>query len=125
MTRVLICGGRDFVLYARGRAFLDAHHQRTPFSLVLIGLDPRRQFGADDMADRWAEERGIDRILFPPNWVLRGKGGGPHRNGLMISALNVDFQPEKVIGFQTGGPGTTDMLKRARAAGLEVVEARA
>lgn len=120
MTRVLICGGRDFVLYARGRAFLDAHHQRTPFSLVLIGLDPRRQVGADDMADRWAEERGIQRVLFPPNWVSHGKAGGPLRNQLMLI-----LRPQKVIGFPTGGPGTADMLKRARAAGLEVVEARA
>lgn len=116
----LICGGRDFALFERGYAFLDAHHARRPITLVVTGLDPHQPRGADLMGDRWAESRGIDRLVFPPNWVGRGKSGGPYRNGRMLAMM----RPEIVFAFPTGGPGTADMMRQARAAGVLVVEAR-
>jgi hypothetical protein len=116
----LICGGRDFVLVQRAWDFLDAHHARTQISFVVTGLDPSKPCGADQMGDKWAESRGIDRAAFPPNWIGRGRPGGPHRNGLMLKFI----RPEIIFAFPTGGPGTADMMKQARSAGLRVVEAK-
>lgn len=118
--RALVCGGRDFIGFQRAWTFLDAHHARAPLSLVITGLDPFKPGGADLMGDRWAETRGIDRIVFPPNWTGRGRPAGPYRNGLMVKI----GQPEIVFAFPTGGPGTEDMMRQARAAGILVVEAR-
>lgn len=118
--RALICGGRDFILFGRAFEFLDAHHARSPISLVVTGLDPRKPRGADLMGDQWAQAKGIDRICFPPNWEGRGRPAGPYRNGLMLRIA----VPEIVFAFPTGGPGTIDMMQQAKAAGVLVVEAR-
>ncbi|WP_066922979.1 DUF2493 domain-containing protein [Methylobacterium sp. CCH5-D2] len=121
--RALICGGRDFTLFHRAWAFLDAHHARRPITLVVTGLDTHRPGGADLMGDQWAMKRGIDRIAFPPNWEGRGKPGGPYRNGRMLEVV----QPEIVFAFPRAngrwGEGTTDMTKQADAAGVSVIYA--
>jgi hypothetical protein len=46
-----------------------------------------------------------------------GKGAGPRRNKQMIEEGN----PDLVIAFP-GGRGTADMINRARAAGVRVIE---
>jgi hypothetical protein len=113
-VRVLICGGRD---YSRSRylnAALDALDARHKFKLVVTGGAP----GADTLADRWAEARGIDRVICPANWIGRGKPfAGPDRNRFMLRLI----KPELVVAF-LGGPGTANMIAQAKAAGVKVHE---
>ena len=64
-----------------------------------------------------AVEPGADRV--GPDFVLAAfprRGAGPVRNARMLVE-----KPDLVIAFP-GGPGTADMVRRARAAGVEVVE---
>lgn len=53
----------------------------------------------------------------PADWKTHGKRAGSIRNQKMID----DYHPQLVVAFP-GGAGTADMVRRARAAGIEVRE---
>lgn len=109
--RILICGGRDYARASHLNATLDALDAECKITLVVHGDAP----GADTLADRWAEARGIDRIKVPANWIGRGKAGGPYRNRMMLRLV----RPEMVIAFP-GGDGTAGMAKLAGDAEIPV-----
>lgn len=110
--RVLICGGRDYARARHLNAALDALDAEHRITLVVTG----GQTGADTLADRWAEARGIDRIICPANWVGRGKPAGPHRNRRMLR-----FKPQLVVAFR-GGEGTASMRRLADEAGVRIYD---
>lgn len=108
MLRVLVCGGRDYSEEEKVAQTLDL----LPFPLTLIcGMAP----GADMLAFRWAESRGLPIECYPANWRAQGLAAGPIRNQKMIDM----GKPDLVIAFP-GGRGTRDMMRRARANGVEV-----
>jgi hypothetical protein len=112
-VKVLVCGGRTF---GNRRLLMDtliAIHQRTPISLIIHG----GATGADTLADQWADFMGIAKEAVPADWS-QGTKAGPMRNAEMIA-----MKPNLVVGF-VGGRGTANCLRQARAAGLEVVEAK-
>lgn len=109
--RVIVCGGRHFskrgLLYA-----------------TLSGLKPRPTLiieggaaGADNLAFEWAVEQGIPNKTFPAEWKKHGRAAGPIRNQQMLD----EGQPHLVVEFP-GGNGTADMVRRAKAAGIRVIE---
>lgn len=135
--RVLVTGGRGF----RDSALLYR---------VLDGLDPRPILiieggqrtwlygeaigGADFFAWRWATDRGVpcrtvearwNDLETPPVLLRTDRNGrsynamaGPNRNQEMV-----DLRPDLVVALP-GGTGTADCCRRARAAGIEVMEVR-
>jgi hypothetical protein len=114
MTRVLVCGGRDFQqTMALSRTLDRLQAERGQFSVVMHGGAK----GADFSAACWAEVRGIPTLKFPADWITYGKAAGPVRNERMLD----EGRPDLVIAFP-GGRGTADMVKRAKAAGVEVIE---
>lgn len=72
--------------------------------------------GADALAAKWADHNGVPLVTYPPLWS-RGRKAGPERNAFML----MDSRPDLVIAFP-GGRGTADMVSRAKAAGIEVIE---
>lgn len=125
--RVLVCGGRDFTDKDWLFATLDAHHAAEPFSCVIEGgqvsVDPaedgmawekRKKWGADYFARQWANARSISVYTVKAEWRRLGRAAGPIRNQRMID----EYKPTECMAFP-GGSGTNDMLKRARAAGLD------
>jgi hypothetical protein len=111
MTRVLVCGGRDFADRPLLNWILGALHQTRTFSLVIHG----RQRGADSLADEWAVEARIPVLRIPANWDAFGHAAGPIRNAEMLRV----GKPDLVVAFP-GGSGTADMVSRARRAHVEV-----
>lgn len=105
---VLVCGGRD---YADKQAVYDVLDKYDPTVVVAGGAT-----GADSLAEDWAKSRQRAIIIFPAEWKKHGKAAGAMRNQRMLRA-----GPKLVIAFP-GGNGTADMVKRARAAGVEVYE---
>jgi hypothetical protein len=71
--------------------------------------------GADSMAGEFANETGIEEIVFPADWKMYGRRAGPIRNQQMLD----EGKPDLVVAFP-GGRGTADMVGRARTAGIEV-----
>lgn len=111
--RVLVCGGRDFSDTKLAYRTLDQMHRERPISVIIEG-DAR---GADRIAGYWARRNRIDSLKFPAGWKAHGKGAGPMRNEQMLR----EGKPSLVVAFP-GGRGTADMVRRAKAAGVEVIE---
>jgi hypothetical protein len=56
-------------------------------------------------------------VTIQADWKRYGPAAGPLRNAEMLH----EYQPDGVIAFP-GGKGTTDMIKKARQAGIKVWE---
>lgn len=113
MTRVLVCGGRHYADSERVFAVLNNYDADHSFTLLIQGGST----GADDAAARWASIGGTPIRTFRAAWRKHGNAAGPIRNQRMLD----EGKPDLVIAFP-GGRGTADMVRRARAAGVEVVE---
>lgn len=112
--RVLVCGGRDFSDYLHFAFSMNAlNSKHGPFQTVIHGGAP----GADWCAHLWADSGRLHEIEYKANWKTNGHAAGPIRNQLMLD----DGKPDLVVAFP-GGRGTADMVRRAKSAGIQVVE---
>lgn len=120
MTRVLVCGGRDFTDQKLLDEKLDWFHSVMRFSALIQG----ECIGADLRAKSWAKSKGIPVLPFKADWYPNGRSGGldksagPKRNLRMLK----EGKPDVVIAFNTGGPGTRNMIDLAKAAGVSFHE---
>lgn len=116
--RVLVCGGRNFSRFNRGEARLVIEHlnrlsdERGPLTIIEGGAP-----GVDSTAHAWARTWGAGCETYRAEWTKHGRAAGPKRNQRMID----EGKPDLVVAFP-GGRGTADMVRRARAAGIEVIE---
>lgn len=112
--RVLVCGGRDYV--DRDHIWNELSRldiERGLFAVVIHGYAS----GVDSEAAIWARTCGYKLLGFRAEWQRYGRAAGPLRNQRMLD----DGKPDLVIALP-GGRGTADMIRRARAAGVEVIE---
>lgn len=72
--------------------------------------------GADMLGIEWAEANGIEVARFPADWDTHGRAAGPIRNQQMLD----EGKPDLVVAFP-GGRGTADMVRRTKAAGIELI----
>jgi predicted polyphosphate/ATP-dependent NAD kinase len=72
--------------------------------------------GADQLGEQWAKNHGFPVEVYPADWETHGRAAGVIRNQQMLET-GVDL----LIAFP-GGRGTADMVRRARKAGVEVIE---
>lgn len=108
--RVLVCGGRDFAEERQLFRALDKLMTKRQVVTLIHGAAP----GADSLAGKWAESRGIEQIACPAEWEKHGKRAGPLRNTHMLT-----LKPDGLVAFP-GGRGTDDMVMQAIGAGLPV-----
>jgi predicted Rossmann-fold nucleotide-binding protein len=111
--KVLVCGGRDYKDVERVFAALTKEHKKAPFTTLIHGGAK----GADELAARWAVLNGVEVRAYPANWEAHGKAAGPLRNQRMLN----EERPNMVIAFP-GGRGTSDMISRAQAARVPVMQ---
>jgi hypothetical protein len=115
--RVLVCGGRDFEDVRHLYAVLDQVRRDQAIGCVISGCAR----GADSLAIAWAEDASHHATVavarFPADWGLHRRAAGPIRNQQMLD----DGKPDLVVAFP-GGRGTSDMVRRARAAGVRAIE---
>lgn len=111
--RVLVCGGRNYHDAEKVFAVLDKLHEQAGIDCIIQG----GANGADLLAADWTHERGVFSTTFLADWENQGRFAGPARNQRMIDEGN----PDLVIAFP-GGRGTADMMRKARKAGIKVVE---
>ncbi len=113
----MICGGRDWRdADAVDRTLDSLHAARGPFDRLIHG----GARGVDRIAGEWARKNGVLEWNFLPEWHRAGTPDGSARNQHMIAT----GAPDLVVAFP-GGFGTADMVERAKAAGIEVIETRA
>ena len=113
MTRVLVCGGRDYADKERLFKVLDELNALEPFTLLIHG----GARGADTLAGEWGIARGVTTLVFHANWEGYGKAAGSIRNAKMLN----EGKPNYIIAFP-GGRGTADMVRRGRTAGVLMME---
>ena len=111
MTRLLVCGGREYGATIDEQNRLFASIARLAPSIIIHG----GASGADTLAGRWATANGVPVLIFRADWDRYGRNAGSIRNAYMIS----HGQPDRVLAAP-GRAGTADMVRRARAAGLIV-----
>ena len=118
MKAIIVCGGRA---YADGYSVYTTLNVERP-DHVIHGCAP----GADRLASEWCEARGTSHELYRADWLI-GRKAGPQRNERMLRAL-LQWASQghniAVIAFP-GGRGTADMVRRARAADVQVIEVSA
>ena len=111
--RILVTGGR----YYADRDWIwnnlsELHRDRGPFEVLIHG-----NYGKTDLtADAWARENGVMPIPVDAEWDRLGPKAGPIRNQIMVDR----HRPDIVVGFK-GNAGTTDCLRRALRAGLDII----
>lgn len=110
---IIVCGGRDYADRRHVDIVLDEIHLRRGVTKLVHG----GARGADTLAEGWAFMRGVPVRRFLPEWTRYGRAAGPRRNAEMLT----EEKPSLVVAFP-GGSGTADMVRQARAAGVEVVE---
>ena len=112
--RVLVCGGRDYRDRDRVFAVLHALMVKSEGIDAIIEGGAR---GADRLAREFAKAYSTRCITYEADWDAHGSFAGPMRNKVMLE----DGQPDLVVAFP-GGAGTRDMVRKARKAGVDVVE---
>lgn len=130
--KVLVCGGRDYAGHKTVFRTLYNLFGREDVEAIIEGghrprLDKNGDYelrSADYLAWRWATANEMPVVTHPAKWSKHGarrKGNpaGPIRNGEMLKM----WQPDLVLAFP-GGKGTADMVRQARAAGVEVCEVK-
>lgn len=110
--RVLVCGGRRFNDALTLGSWLGGLMRDPGIACIIHGGAQ----GADFMAGKFAEWKGIPVEVYPAKWKEDGKAVGPIRNSRMLK----EAKPDLVVAFP-GGKGTADMVKRAKAAGVSVL----
>lgn len=106
---MIVCGGRDYRDEKRMFSTLDG--------LGITELAHGAAQGADSLAYAWCVKRRVPSKAYHADWLQEGKAAGPIRNQRMLD----NFAPDAVIAFP-GGRGTADMTRRAKAAGVRVIE---
>lgn len=112
--RVLVCGGREFYNKLLVKRTLDKLHAKTPITCLIHG----GASGADFLANHWATAySGVPTEEYKYERGGTGKSAGPIRNMMMLNY----GKPDLVVAFP-GGKGTADMVRKARKAGIKVME---
>lgn len=112
--RLLITGSRNWTDTQRVYDFL-ARTITDPDWVIVHGACPT---GADAIADHWATMTGYPVERHAADWDRRGKAAGPIRNQEMV-----DAGADVCLAFPLGeSRGTRDCMRRARAAGIPVIE---
>lgn len=86
-----------------------AYYTDSPLTLVHGDAE-----GADTITDRWARRNDIAVETHPVDWTTGGRGVGFFRNSHMAN-LGGDLC---VAFLRDNSPGTTDMIAKAKAAGI-------
>jgi hypothetical protein len=109
--RILVCGGRDYADQAMLFGALDMQAEQSRILRIIQG----GASGADQLARFWCYSRKVRYDNYPADWNKHGKAAGPIRNQQMLD----EGRPTMVFAF-SGGRGTADMVRRAKAAGVSV-----
>jgi hypothetical protein len=134
--RILVTGSRD---WTDVRAVEQAINRQLPLAMVLPGavvatvIHGDCPTGADKIAKDYAEQHPyLKQDPHPAKWKEHGKGAGPKRNQEMVE-LGADVCIAFVLPCKKEGcrikavhdsHGTADCIKRAKKAGIKVVEVR-
>ena len=106
--RVIIAGGRELTQVR----LVEQAVARAGFLITEVVSGAAR--GVDSLGESWAAQRGIPVKRFPADWDTFGSRAGLLRNQEMADYADA------LIAIPGVGPGTGDMIARAKRKGLQV-----
>jgi len=132
MLRVIVAGNRDFSDYNLMREQLDMILKDVMPSVTIVSGRAR---GADKLGERYADERGLQKALFPADWNnLEAEGAvikqnaygkynakaGSERNARMAEYAGAEGQGVLVAFWNGNKGGTYDMIQISKNLGFQV-----
>ncbi len=125
-VRLIIVGSRAFTDWfaftSHLGAIFDRYAHRRLFDRIEV-VSTGCATGADEMARRWAKCQEIPMLeVHHAKWSVRDPKEGPRRNSRLINAALADDRDVLVVALVGKGSGTRDTVRRAKAAGLPVIE---
>lgn len=103
MKKVAVIGSRGFTDYSLLKTELD--RVTAPFIIVSGGAK-----GADSLAEKYADEMGYTKLIFPAEWEKYGRSAGFKRNRLIIESSDI------VLAFWDGvSKGTKHSINIAKS----------
>jgi hypothetical protein len=87
--KLAVVGSRTFNDYELLKKNLDEIHKETPITLIISGGAK----GADSLSEKWADENGIPKQIFKPDWDKFGKRAGFLRN------IDIILNSEQVLAM--------------------------
>ena len=109
--RVAIVGSRDFHNYDfLAKTVVETlNHLKIAPSVIISG----GASGADQLAERFAREYGLQTLIFPANWSQYGRRAGAIRNQQIVDQADILF------AFRiNNSPGTTITINMAEQKGI-------
>ncbi|TVQ31546.1 MAG: DUF2493 domain-containing protein [Geminicoccaceae bacterium] len=113
--RLVVAGGKHFVDVEQAERELDRIHAHQPLTVLIHGGHPL----LGTMLERWARERRIDVVRYPPNWQYLGNRAEAARNAFMLT----DSRPDLALVLP-GGRDTRAFARTALGMGVPVVAVR-
>lgn len=83
--KVAVIGSRTFDDYKYLSCYLDSFRKKHAIDLIVSG----GAIGADTLAEKYADENGIEKLIFPADWKKYGKRAGYIRNQDIIKNCDV------------------------------------
>ena len=111
--KVALTGGTDFNDHRLIWGKLDQVRTKYPDMVLLHGGSPK---GAELIAAKWAESRGVTQVAFKPDWTKHAKAAPFKRNDAMLDVL-----PVGVLVFPGNGI-QENLADKAKKLGIPVVK---
>lgn len=107
MKKIAVIGSRTFANYAH---LAEVLLPLQPFILISGGAQ-----GADRLAEQFADQYQLEKVIFKAEWSKYGRGAGPVRNKLIMEAC------DQVVAFWDGkSTGTRQAIQYAEKLGKSV-----
>lgn len=114
--RVIIAGSRKYNDYQKLKEKCDRIlSEKFADSNIEIIIVSGHASGADALGERYADERGLKKEIYPADWDKYGRAAGPRRNAEMAAVADA------LIAFPREGEanrGTRSMITLAKEKGL-------
>ncbi|MEM7518569.1 MAG: DUF2493 domain-containing protein [Planctomycetota bacterium] len=111
-TRIAFTGGTDCDDYPAILKALDRCYAKYPDMVLLHGGASK---GAELIAAKWAEGRGVAQVVFRPDWSAHGKAAPFKRNDRLLEEM-----PQGVVAFPGSGI-TENLVDKARRLGIRIM----
>lgn len=111
-TRIAFAGGTDFTDHGAVLTALDRIRHKHPDMVLMHGGSLR---GAELIAAKWADAKGVPQVIFRPDWTRHGKAAPFKRNDALLTEL-----PIGLIAFPGSGI-TGNLVDKARKMGIPVL----
>ena len=97
---LLVVGSRSLTMYSLIESYLDrlVQEKLQGFNIVVVSGGAK---GVDTLAERWADNRGYNKIIMPADWEKEGKSAGFRRNVRMHQFI-AEKEKKVVIAFWDG-----------------------